>query len=165
MSMKVYLLLTLAATTAAESLFCDTTLQNSVGEDVCQGSNRCASPYQAQHTTFGVSCCTKEGHSCLTGKYAGGVVIAYGCYPDDVLEDEKTALIDACKADPELQKLNPDGPADGFTACKTDRCNNECCGTLQKKLPECGGAVNGAGALAPSLALLAVTMLTIASGL
>jgi hypothetical protein len=63
------------------------------------------------------------------------------------------SIIDACKADPECKKFDPDGPLDGFTACKTDNCNS------------CNAEVNWTGALAPSLALLAVTLLAIASGL
>jgi hypothetical protein len=141
MSMKVYLLLTLAATTAATPLTCQ---KGAVTQaDVCTTTT--------QYTE--AEACTKEGHSCLTGKYAYGRSAAFGCYPDNALEAAKTAIIDGCKADPECVKYNPDGPVDGFTECKTDSCN------------ECDTETNGAGTLVPSMALLAVTMLTIASGL
>ena len=97
--------------------------------------------------------CTTEGHSCLTGKFEGGVNAAYGCFPNTHIEPYKEAIVTACNEDPNCVKYNPDGPKNGFTVCTTDSCNS------------CDNLVNGAGALAPSLALLAVTLLAIAFGL
>ena len=97
--------------------------------------------------------CTTEGHSCLTGKFEGGVNAAYGCYPNGHIEAAKEAVVAACNLDSVCAEYNPDGPKNGFDECTTDSCNS------------CDNAVNGAGALAPSLALLAVTLLAIASGL
>merc|ERR550537_1665017 len=70
--------------------------------------------------------CTVEGTTCLTAKYEGDWLAAYGCIPDSSLALTKLAIQQACAADPDCNKWNPGGvPADGYTECKTDNCN-EC---------------------------------------
>ena len=67
--------------------------------------------------------CSKKTHSCLTGSYHGDWFAAYGCVHDTDLERYKTVVKAACMADTECNGSNPDGPKDGFTACKADLCN------------------------------------------
>jgi hypothetical protein len=64
--------------------------------------------------------CTTEGHSCLTGKFEGGVNAAYGCFPNTHIEPYKEAIVTACNEDPNCVKYSPDGPKNGFTVCTTD---------------------------------------------
>ena len=52
-------------------------------DKTCSTSNMGASVYAAQK-------CTKAGHSCLTAKYFGDWLAAYGCYPDAQIEATKT---------------------------------------------------------------------------
>ena len=71
--------------------------------------------------------CDTDTHSCLTGKYAGDWLAAYGCYPNDKIQSTKL-WINAlwCGSDAECLYYNPDGvPANGWTVCNTNLCN-EC---------------------------------------
>ena len=142
-TMTIYLL-TLVIMAAATPLTCQ---KGAISGEACATSSDAVNPLVESDA------CTTEGHSCLTGKFEGGVNAAYGCYPNGHIEAAKEAVVAACNLDSVCAEYNPDGPKNGFTVCVTDSCNS------------CDNAVNGAGALAPSLALLAVTLLAIASGL
>jgi len=134
--MKVFLLATTTtlAVAATTPLVCKTGAITSTSTK-CSTTTKCASPYETQD-------CTKEKHTCLTGKWAGGWDAAYGCYPNAVVSATKTAIQKLCKADASCLKSNPTNKPESWVTCKTDSCNS----------------CNGAGALAPSLALLAVTL-------
>ena len=132
--MKVFLLASTLAVAAATPLVCKTGAITTTNTK-CSTTTKCASPYEAQD-------CTQEKHKCLTAKWAGGWDAAYGCYPSNVVSATKTAIQNLCKADASCVKSNPTGKPGTWTSCNTDNCNT----------------CNGAGALAPSLALLAVTL-------
>ena len=106
------LVLLLGSVVASDTLTCN--LGGTPQSQSCTTTTVGTYPYQAQN-------CTKSGHSCLTGNYAGGTFAAYGCYPDSVIAGTKTFYTDACKADATCNKYDPDGPT--FTVCKTDSCN------------------------------------------
>ena len=94
---------------------------------------------------FDASPCDDTTHSCLTARWAGDWFAAYGCYPNEVIEDTKDyfeaqcLLIDLCRDN------NADGKPVEWQVCTTDLCNT------------CNGAHNSAVASLTVLAGAAIT--------
>mmetsp|Transcript_18489 Transcript_18489/g.44473 ORF Transcript_18489/g.44473 Transcript_18489/m.44473 type:complete len:152 (+) Transcript_18489:48-503(+) len=85
--------------------------------------------------------CTTENHQCLTAKYAGDWLAAYGCYHNDDVAVAKIFWAGLCQLDTKCNDHNDDGvPANGYTTCTTNECN------------EC----NSAGSLQSSAALVSI---------
>lgn len=78
--------------------------------------------------------CDRSSSSCLTAKYAGGWMAAYGCYRKAAIDGVKAAIQAACAADPICSKDNLGGaPANGWQVrgrrrrtCETMRPSTGC---------------------------------------
>ena len=87
--MTIYLL-TLVTMSVATPLTCQI---GAISGEACATSSDAVNPLVESDT------CTTEGHTCLTGKFEGGVNAAYGCYPNGHIEAAKEAVVAACNLD------------------------------------------------------------------